>query len=375
MATMANSRMLPELPGALSSPREPRPPPRPKGDSQSARVPRAGQAQSQASLMSIGSEASSDAMFATHLRRMAPDVLARELKTIMDEVTLVKLEKKAEVEELEYRLHQAELEVAEARHIKNEVRQFKADQEVVIEEKEEIIRAKDSDIKALERDKKQLQRGLADMAVLAEEEKVLMVKERDAFEAQISKTLQDVREDNLTLKANYDEIAAQHDTVASDKQRIVDSARTAKLGLLKELKEAKITMDQTEQERQDEVEKMSGLATRVEELGTQLLQYVEENTDLKMRSSNAEEAVTRMARQMEPIAVMPQRPPRVVPAMKARFRLQNASLPARSTSSTSWPSNRACTEGSAHQQRLASGDKARQPAAGGSAHGICRAQH
>eukprot|EP01050_Picozoa_sp_SAG11_P006567 SAG11_NODE_513_length_8837_cov_11.832456_2_plen_855_part_00 len=240
-----------------------------------------------------------DAMFATHLRHMAPDVLARELKTIMDEVTLVKLEKKAEVEELEHHLREAELEVAEARRIKQEIRQFKADQEAVIEEKEEIISTKNASIRGLERDKKQLQRGLADMAKLAEEEKVLMVQERNAFEAEISRTLQGVRDENARLAIEKQEVADELETLKNDKQRVVDSARTAKLGLLKELKEAKITMDQTEQERQDEVDKMSGLAGRVEELGTQLLQYVEENKDLKLRVANSEEAVTRMARQLQ----------------------------------------------------------------------------
>lgn len=291
-ATMRSNsaRMLPNLPGSRQIPH---PPARP---SQSARVPRAGQSMMG---MSAGGEPDTDAMFATHLRRMAPDVLARELKTIMDEVTLVKLEKKAEVEELEHKLRDAELEVAEARRIKQEVRQFKADQELVMEEKDDIISQKISNIRGLERDKKQLQHGLADMAKLAEEEKQLMVRERDAFELQISKTLAGVRDENSRLIVEKTDFEEKVEKAKNEKQRVVDSARTAKLGLLKELKEAKVTMDQTEQERQDEVDKMSGLAGRVEELGKQLLQYVEENTDLKMRSSNAEEAVTRMARQME----------------------------------------------------------------------------
>lgn len=246
-----------------------------------------------------GGAEDADSMFATHLRRMAPDVLARELKTIMDEVTLVKLEKKSEVERLNRQLHQAELEVAEARRIKAETRQFRVDQEALLAEKEAEIRQKESDIRALERDKKKLQRGVADMAKLSEEEKSLLRKEREAFESEISKTLRAAHDENAVLHTRIKELEQSCETVGNEKQRVVASARVAKLGLLKELKEAKVTLDQTEHERQDEVSRMTGLSKKVEQLGAQLIEFLEENEELKRRSADAEEAVTRMARQME----------------------------------------------------------------------------
>ena len=257
-------------------------------------MPKGGTAQMAMSGMEAG-----DDMFATHLRRMAPDVLARELKTIMDEVTLVKLEKKQEVERLNRQLHQAELEVAEARRIKAQTRQFRVDQEALLEEKEAEIRQDQADIKALERDKKKLQQGLADTAKLSEEEKTLLRREREAFELEISRTLKQAHEDNHTLKLQIEELDGKSSRLASEKARVVDSARVAKLGLLKELKEAKITLDQTEQERTDEVSRMTGLSSKVEMLGAQLLEFLEENEELKRRSMDAEDAVTRMSRQMD----------------------------------------------------------------------------
>lgn len=44
---------------------------------------------------------------------------------------------------------------------------------------------------------------------------------------------------------------------------------------------------------------MTGLSKKVEQLGAQLIEFLEENEELKRRSADAEEAVTRMARQME----------------------------------------------------------------------------
>ena len=275
----------------------------PRAGSRSARTPRSASVANTkggglaAQAMAGGDDA--DAMFATHLRRMAPEVLARELKTIMDEVTLVKLEKKSEVERLERHLHEAELEVAEARRIKAETRQFKLDQEALLEEKEAEIRSNRAEIKGLERDKKKMQRGLADMAKLSEEEKALLVKEREAFETEIRKTLKKAHGENERLCTTIAELEKAKSEVGEEKRRVVDSARVAKLGLLKELKEAKVTLDQTERERQDEVARMTGLSEKVEMLGAQLLQFLEENQELKRRSADAEDAVTRMARQME----------------------------------------------------------------------------
>ena len=297
-ASVAAGTSLPSLGGAGSG-RVGAPHP-PRAGSRSARTPRsASVAKGGLAAQAMGGGDDADAMFATHLRRMAPEVLARELKTIMDEVTLVKLEKKSEVERLERHLHEAELEVAEARRIKAETRQFKLDQEALLEEKEAEIRSNQASIKGLERDKKKMQRGLADMAKLSEEEKALLTKEREAFETEIRKTLKKAHEENERLCTTIAELEKANSDVGDEKRRVVDSARVAKLGLLKELKEAKVTLDQTEQERQDEVARMTGLSEKVEMLGAQLLQFLEENQELKRRSADAEDAVTRMARQME----------------------------------------------------------------------------
>jgi chromosome segregation ATPase len=301
MARVAQGTSLPSLGGGAGGPMGAPHPPRAGAGSRSARTPRSASQAKGGGLaqqaMAGGDDA--DAMFATHLRRMAPEVLARELKTIMDEVTLVKLEKKSEVERLERHLHEAELEVAEARRIKAETRQFRLDQEALLEEKEAEIRSNQAEIKGLERDKKKMQRGLADMAKLSEEEKALLSKEREAFETEIRKTLKKAHDENERLCTTIAELEKAHSDVGDEKKRVVDSARVAKLGLLKELKEAKVTLDQTEQERQDEVARMTGLSEKVELLGAQLLQFLEENQELKRRSADAEDAVTRMARQME----------------------------------------------------------------------------
>ena len=301
MARVATS--LPSL--GASAGRAPHPP---RSGSRSSRTPRAGSTAPGSARNGIATLSAAaggaggddaDAMFATHLRRMAPEVLARELKTIMDEVTLVKLEKKSEVERLQRHLHEAELEVAEARRIKQETRQFRTDQEALLEEKEAEIRKCQADIRALEAAKKKMQQGLADMAKLSEEEKALLTKEREAFEAEIRKTLKQAHDENERLCTRIAELEKANTEVGDEKRRVVDSARVAKLGLLKELKEAKVTLDQTEQERQDEVSRMTGLSEKVELLGAQLLQFLEENQELKRRSADAEDAVTRMARQME----------------------------------------------------------------------------
>ena len=221
--------------------RQPFPPRQPAGKS---RTPRGAQAKGG------GGPVDADAMFASHLRRMNPGAVAAEMKKLMDETTMVKLQKRQEVEALERALQELEEEVDEAKAIKVKAKLYRIDQENLMEEKELEMRQAQSQIRSLERDRLELQQGLQETAALSEQERLLLTREREAFETTIGKTLTDTSTEKDELSAQVQALEAALNKAQDVNKRVIASAKTAKIGLLKQLKVAKSLIEQNEKARQ-----------------------------------------------------------------------------------------------------------------------------
>jgi len=240
-----------------------------------------------------------DLLFANHLRTMQPEVLARELKSIMDEVTLVKMEKKREVERLQGRLREAGERIREADRIRAQDRAYREETNRKHETMADALERGHQEIKQLERDKRKLHKTIAELNKMHEEEKDLLMKEKEAFESKISEALDVSLVDSKEARERAEDLAARLESSEADKERLLESAKTAKIGLLRELKHARTSVEQTEGERQAELARVGDLGEKVMMLESHLLQFLQANETLSKRAGDAEATVSTLASTLE----------------------------------------------------------------------------